>query len=66
MLREAETFFPKAIFSDVESVGSAFFLSCFLKFFILFIWLCRVLVVARRMLSCTRQTLSCGVWDLVS
>ena len=39
MLRKAEAFFPKAIFSDVESVGSAFFLSCFLKFFVLFVYL---------------------------
>lgn len=38
MLREAETFVPKAIFSDVESVGSALFLSCFSKCFILFVY----------------------------
>ena len=28
-------------------------------------WLCQVLVTACGIFSCSMQTLSCGVWDLV-
>ena len=33
--------------------------------FYLFIWLLRVLVAACRLFSCSMQTLSCSMWDLV-
>ena len=36
----------------------------FLKNIYLFIWLCRVLVVARGIFSCGMRTLSFGMWDL--
>ena len=34
-------------------------------FFLLFIWLRKVLVAACRIFSCSMWTLSCGMWDLV-
>ena len=42
-----------------------FFLSFFNIFIYLSIWLCQLLVAARRIFSCGMQTFSHGMWDLV-
>ena len=55
---------PMVTISPISFSMSLFFKYLFLKFYI-FVWLHLVLVVACQVFSCSMQTPSCNMWDLV-